>query len=204
MYKIRRTRTNMSISSNTLFTLLFITFFPSYSFDVLVEATVDAISPRILLNLQSSALATTCPFSSQPLSSAFKRYSTAYCLLCSLVEHFCINPKSLTFGYLDEKSIDTGLMKFLGLCPSALSSYLEFAFAFSPPPRPLLQPMLSLHESKGSMTPRKSRLCGTMVLPSPWPYHPLPCICVPSFAIGRSASAALWRSSESTSFLTDA
>ncbi|RWW59547.1 hypothetical protein BHE74_00033506 [Ensete ventricosum] len=29
------------------------------------------------------------------------------------------------------------------------------------------------------MTPRKSRLCGTMALPSPWPYYPLPCICVP-------------------------
>ncbi|RRT85168.1 hypothetical protein B296_00000898 [Ensete ventricosum] len=57
--------------------------------------------------------------------------STAYCLLHSLVEHSCINPKSSTFGYLDEKSIDTGLMKFLGLCPSVLSWYLEFAFAFS-------------------------------------------------------------------------
>ncbi|RWW78604.1 hypothetical protein BHE74_00013171 [Ensete ventricosum] len=56
---------------------------------------------------------------------------TAYCLLHSLVEHSCINPKSSTFGYLDEKSIDTGLMKFLGLCHSVLSWYLEFAFAFS-------------------------------------------------------------------------
>ncbi|RZR99638.1 hypothetical protein BHM03_00029214 [Ensete ventricosum] len=61
----------------------------------------------------------------------YKRYSTTYCLLCSLVEHSCINPKSLTFGYLDEKPIDTGLMKFLGLCPSALSWYMEFAFTFS-------------------------------------------------------------------------
>ncbi|RWW44106.1 hypothetical protein BHE74_00050167, partial [Ensete ventricosum] len=43
-----------------------------------------------------------------------------------------------------------------------------------------------------------------MVLPSPWPYYPLPCICIPFFAIGRSASTALWYSSESTSFLTDA
>ncbi|RWV77940.1 hypothetical protein GW17_00061165, partial [Ensete ventricosum] len=63
--------------------------------------------------------------------------------------------------------------------------------------------MLFLYESKGSMTPRKSRLYGTMALPSPWPYCPLPCNCVPSFVIGRSASAALWRSSESTSFLSD-
>ncbi|RZR82441.1 hypothetical protein BHM03_00008860 [Ensete ventricosum] len=47
-----------------------------------------------------------------------RELGTAYDLLCSLVEHSCINPKSLTFGYLDEKSIDTGLMKFLGLCPS--------------------------------------------------------------------------------------
>ncbi|THU62048.1 hypothetical protein C4D60_Mb01t01050 [Musa balbisiana] len=37
----------------------------------------------------------------------------------------------LTFGYLDEKLIDTNLMKFLGLYPSALSRYLEFASAFS-------------------------------------------------------------------------
>ncbi|RWW51635.1 hypothetical protein BHE74_00041994 [Ensete ventricosum] len=57
--------------------------------------------------------------------------STVYCILRSLVEHSCINPKSLAFGYLDEKPIDIGLMKFLGLCPSALSWYLEFAFAFS-------------------------------------------------------------------------
>ncbi|RRT62124.1 hypothetical protein B296_00009097 [Ensete ventricosum] len=52
--------------------------------------------------------------------------STMYCLLYSLVEHSCI-----TFGYLDEKPIDTGLMKFLGLYPFAVSWYLEFAFAFS-------------------------------------------------------------------------
>ncbi|RZR93368.1 hypothetical protein BHM03_00021859 [Ensete ventricosum] len=50
---------------------------------------------------------------------------------------------------------------------------------------------LSLHESKGSMIPRKSCLYGTMALPSPWHYYPFPCICVPFFAIGRSASAAL-------------
>ncbi|RRT80528.1 hypothetical protein B296_00002652 [Ensete ventricosum] len=56
---------------------------------------------------------------------------TAYCLLRSLVEHSCINPKSPAFGYLDEKPIDTDLMKFLDLCPSALSWYLEFAFAVS-------------------------------------------------------------------------
>ncbi|RWW04271.1 hypothetical protein GW17_00032512 [Ensete ventricosum] len=92
--------------------------------------------------------------------------TTAYCLLRSLVKHSCINPKSLTFGYLDEKPIDTSLMKFLGLCPTALSWYLEFAL-HSPPPWPLLRPMLSLHESKGLMTPRKSHLYGTMVLPSP-------------------------------------
>ncbi|RRT39069.1 hypothetical protein B296_00048550 [Ensete ventricosum] len=75
-----------------------------------------------------------------------------------------MNPKSLTFGYLDEKSIDNSLMKFLGLCPSVLSWYLEFAFAFSISSAP---PMLSLHESKGSMTQQKSHLYGTMVLRSP-------------------------------------
>ncbi|RRT38849.1 hypothetical protein BHM03_00024269 [Ensete ventricosum] len=53
------------------------------------------------------------------------------------------------------------------------------------------------------MTPRKSRLCGTMALPSPWHYYPLPRICVAFFTIGRSASIALWHSSESTSILTD-
>ncbi|RZS12907.1 hypothetical protein BHM03_00044423 [Ensete ventricosum] len=89
-----------------------------------------------------------------------------YCLLCSLVEHSCINPKSLTFGYLDEKPIDTGLMKFLGLCPSRGLGTWSLPF-HSPPPRPLLRLMLSLHESKGSMTPRKARLCGTIVLLSP-------------------------------------
>ncbi|RZR85752.1 hypothetical protein BHM03_00012786 [Ensete ventricosum] len=110
----------MSISSNTLFTLLYMTFSPTYSFDILVEATVDAASPRILLNLESSALATTCPFGSQPLPAVIVEY-IAYCLLCSLVEHSYINPKFLTFGYLDEKPIDTGLIKFLGLYPFTLS-----------------------------------------------------------------------------------
>ncbi|RWV83468.1 hypothetical protein GW17_00054913 [Ensete ventricosum] len=43
---------------------------PTYSFDILVKATVDAASSRILLNLQSSALAVTRPFGSQPLSVA--------------------------------------------------------------------------------------------------------------------------------------
>ncbi|RWW75861.1 hypothetical protein BHE74_00016087 [Ensete ventricosum] len=111
--------------------------------------------------------------------------------------------RSPSLSALDEKPINTGLMKFLGHCPSALSWYLEFASAFSTSSAPF-RPMLSLYESKGSMTPQKSRLCSTMVLPSPWPYYPLPCICIPSFAIGRSASAALWCSSESTSFLTNA
>ncbi|RRT84412.1 hypothetical protein B296_00005720 [Ensete ventricosum] len=131
-------------------------------------------------------------------------YSTTCCLLCFLVEHSCINPKSLAFGYLDKKLIDIGLMKFISLCPSVLSWYLEFVFAFSTSSAPFLRPMLSLHKNKGSMTPRKSRLCSTTVLPSPYPYYPLTCIRIPSFVIGRSAFAALWCSSESTAFLTDA
>ncbi|RWV81997.1 hypothetical protein GW17_00056539, partial [Ensete ventricosum] len=57
--------------------------------------------------------------------------NTTYCLLRSLVEHSCINPKSLTFGYLDEKLVDTDLIKFIGLYHFALSWYLEFASAFS-------------------------------------------------------------------------
>ncbi|RWW79027.1 hypothetical protein BHE74_00012714 [Ensete ventricosum] len=157
MYTNRRTQTNMSISSNTLFTFLSVTFSPTYSFDVLVKATVDAASSRILLNLQSSALAATRPFGSQPLSVAAVEY-TSYCLLRSLVEHSRINPKSLVFGYLDEKLIDTGLLKFLGLCPFPLSWYLVFASAFSTSSAPF-RPILSLYKSKGSMTPRKSRLC---------------------------------------------
>ncbi|RWW05070.1 hypothetical protein GW17_00031677 [Ensete ventricosum] len=78
--------------------------------------------------------------------------STTYCLLRSLVEHSCINPKSLAFSYLDEKPIDTDLMKFLGLCPFTLSKYLEFASAFSTSSTPF-RSMLSLYESKGSITP---------------------------------------------------
>ncbi|RWW64100.1 hypothetical protein BHE74_00028683, partial [Ensete ventricosum] len=38
-----------------------------------------------------------------------------------------------------------------------------------PPPQPLLRPTLSLYESKELMTPRKSRLCGTMALPAHGP-----------------------------------
>ncbi|RRT32991.1 hypothetical protein B296_00046592, partial [Ensete ventricosum] len=127
---------------------------------------------------------------------------TTYCLLYSLVEHSYINPKSLAFNYLDEKLIDTGLIKFLGLYPSTLSWYLEFASAFSTSFSPF-RPMLFLYESKGSMTSRKSHLCGTIALPNSWLYYLLPCICVPSFVIGRSISMTLWRSFDSTSFLFD-
>ncbi|RWW34566.1 hypothetical protein GW17_00000666 [Ensete ventricosum] len=51
-------------------------------------------------------------------TQTWKRYNITYYLLCSLVEHSCINLKSHTFSYLDEKLIDIDLMKFLGLCPS--------------------------------------------------------------------------------------
>ena len=44
--------------------------------------------------------------------------------------HSCIDPKFFTFGYLDEKLVDTGLRKFLGLYPLALSQYFEFASVF--------------------------------------------------------------------------
>ncbi|RWW07620.1 hypothetical protein GW17_00028994 [Ensete ventricosum] len=64
----------------------------------------------------------------------------------------------------------------------------------SPSPRPLSRSTLSLYESKGSMTPRKSRLYNTMALSSPRPYYMLSCICVPFFAIDKSASATLSRS----------
>ncbi|RWW09268.1 hypothetical protein GW17_00027250 [Ensete ventricosum] len=53
-------------------------------------------------------------------------------------EHSYINLKSLAFGYLDEKSIDTSLIKLLGLYLSALSWYLEFAFAFSTSSAPFM------------------------------------------------------------------
>ncbi|RZS23278.1 hypothetical protein BHM03_00056178 [Ensete ventricosum] len=64
-------------------------------------------------------------------SQTLKFLSTTYCLLRSLDEHSYINPKSLAFSYLDEKPIDTDLMKFLGHCPSALPQYLAFVSAFS-------------------------------------------------------------------------
>ncbi|CAL9118177.1 unnamed protein product, partial [Musa acuminata var. zebrina] len=48
------------------------------------------------------------------------------------------DPKSFTYGYLDEKLVDTGLTKFLGLCPSALSRYLEIASACSTSSAPFL------------------------------------------------------------------
>ncbi|URE38226.1 hypothetical protein MUK42_13742 [Musa troglodytarum] len=60
-----------------------------------------------------------------------QKYSTVYYLLRFLVLHSCIDLKSFTYDNLDEKSIDTGLMKFSGLCPSVLSWYMEFANAFS-------------------------------------------------------------------------
>ncbi|RRT49947.1 hypothetical protein B296_00033397 [Ensete ventricosum] len=123
----------------------------------------------------------------------------AYYLLHSLVEHSCINPKSLAFGSLDEKSIDIGLMKFLGLCPSTLSWYLEFAFAFSTSSVPL-QSMLSLHESKGSMTPRKSHLYGSMPLyADDQDFHLMQ---ASMRTYGRPASAVPWHSPlESTTLL---
>ncbi|RRT59201.1 hypothetical protein B296_00046017, partial [Ensete ventricosum] len=56
--------------------------------------------------------------SSTPLSRKGIAPRTAYFVPWS---SSCINPKSPIFGYLDEKPIDIGLMKFLGLCPSVLS-----------------------------------------------------------------------------------
>ncbi|RRT35227.1 hypothetical protein B296_00051643 [Ensete ventricosum] len=53
-----------------LFIFFFVTFSLTYSFDVLVEAVADAASSRLLLNLQSSALAATrllAPSCSLPL-----------------------------------------------------------------------------------------------------------------------------------------
>ncbi|RWW20275.1 hypothetical protein GW17_00015627 [Ensete ventricosum] len=61
-----------------------------------------------------------------------------YYLLRFLVKHSYINPKSLTFGYLNEKPVNISLMKFYGLCPSVLSWYLEFPFAFSTSSAPFM------------------------------------------------------------------
>ncbi|RZR96615.1 hypothetical protein BHM03_00025658 [Ensete ventricosum] len=115
-------------------------------------------------------------------------HNTTYYLLPSLVEHSYINLKSLIFDYLDEKSVDTDLMMSL---VSALPPFLgTWSLPLhSPLPRLLLGPTFSLHESKGSIPPRKSHLCGTMTLPSPWPYYPLSYISIPFFALSRSASA---------------
>ena len=54
----QKTRTYISITSNTLFRSLSVTFSPTYSFDVLVEAFVDTATPRLLLSLQSYASTT--------------------------------------------------------------------------------------------------------------------------------------------------
>ncbi|RRT62404.1 hypothetical protein B296_00024715 [Ensete ventricosum] len=56
--------------SKHLIYILTVTFSLTDSFDVLVEATIDAASPCILLNLQSSPFAATHPFASQLLSAA--------------------------------------------------------------------------------------------------------------------------------------
>ncbi|RRT53800.1 hypothetical protein B296_00037401, partial [Ensete ventricosum] len=61
--------------------------------------------PRLLLNLQSSAIVATC-------------------LLAP-------NCSPLLLFYLDEKLIDTDTVKFHGLFPLVLSWYLAFVFAFS-------------------------------------------------------------------------
>ncbi|RRT50559.1 hypothetical protein B296_00008061 [Ensete ventricosum] len=113
-----------------------------------------------------------------------------YCLLRSLVEHSCINPKSLTFGYLDEKLVDTGLMKFLGLCPSTLSWYLEFTSAFPTSSAPF---MTNAHP------PSEQGIDDSTEVPPLW-YHgtakPMALLSVALHlhlfsTIGRSASTAL-------------
>lgn len=55
--------------------------------------------------------------------------------------------------YLDEKPINTDLMKFLSLYPSILARYLEFALAFSISLTPFHNHALSLYKSKWSITP---------------------------------------------------
>ncbi|RZR88477.1 hypothetical protein BHM03_00016057 [Ensete ventricosum] len=65
-------------------------------------------------------------------SSEQKGYSTTYCLLGSLVEHSCNNPKFLAFGYLDEKPIDIGLMKFLRIDDSTEVPHLRYHSAVKP------------------------------------------------------------------------
>ncbi|RWW41657.1 hypothetical protein BHE74_00052847 [Ensete ventricosum] len=89
-----------------------------------------------------------------------------HCIPRSLAKHSYINSKSPIFGYLDEKSANTDLLKFSGSvlqpCLGTWSLPLH-SLPFRPRPRSTL----SLYESKGSMTPRKSRLCDTIALPSP-------------------------------------
>ncbi|RRT33078.1 hypothetical protein B296_00049564 [Ensete ventricosum] len=194
-----------------------------YSESIGVEAWREGVVCRVTfmdLEVMKSCHDFNSTMSLESLATIWKRYTilneyvlhvpgpgTVYCLFRSLVEHSCINPKSIAFGYLNKKPIDTGLMKFFGLCPSTLSWYLEFASAFFTSSAPFTTNALSPWEQRiEGQRPRNFSNevlpLRTMVLSSPWPYYPLPYICIPSFAIGRSTSMALWCSSESTSFLT--
>ncbi|RWW13693.1 hypothetical protein BHE74_00008293 [Ensete ventricosum] len=63
----------------------------------------------------------------------------------------------------DEPTLDQ--LRSLHRCIAKVSTWI--LPLHSPPPWSLSQPTLSLHESKGSMSLRKSHLCGTMALPCP-------------------------------------
>ncbi|RWW39722.1 hypothetical protein BHE74_00054922 [Ensete ventricosum] len=79
----------MSITSNTLFIFLSVTFSLTYSFDVLIEAAVDVASPHLLLDLQSSALATTRLLAPQLLSVVgveLSNFDPSYCFNSPMID----------------------------------------------------------------------------------------------------------------------
>ncbi|RRT51602.1 hypothetical protein B296_00036768 [Ensete ventricosum] len=167
------------------------TFSPTYSFDVLIEAAVDVASPHLLLDLQSSALPTTRLLAPQLLSVVgveLSNFDPPYYFNSPMID-------SALTSIASQTRVLSFLASVLLPCPGTYSLPL-----YSPPPPPLSRPTLSLHKSKGSMT---------LASAVPWRrqahgLYPLPCSCVPFFAIDRSTYAALWHSSEFTSFLTDA
>lgn len=126
----------------------------------------------------------TCP-------SKYKRYSAIYYLLCFLVKHSYIEPKSPTFDYLNEKPINTNLTKFLGFYPSVLSQFLVFISVFFTSSTVFHDHMLSLNKSKRLVNPLKFHVYGTIVLLYPWSYYPLTCIYITFFVINRSTFTIL-------------
>lgn len=118
-------------------------------------------------------------------------YNAIYYLLCFLVKHSYIELKSPTFDYLNEKLINTSLIKFIGFYPSVLSQFLIFIFVFFTSSALFHDHMLSLNKSKRLVNPLKFHVYDTIVLLYPWSYYPSTCIYIVFFLINRSTSTTL-------------